>query len=396
MHLMATKRILFIDHTATMGGGEIALLNLIKHMDRARFTPIVLLFAEGPLAELLRPEAEVHVMALGERIAKAKKDSLGVGSFLRIGDALRIAGFAVRISRFVAEQRIDLVHTNSLKADIIGGIAARLAFRPLVWHVRDRIDADYLPRSIAWTFRKLARVIPSHVIANSEATMRTLHLRRDLSTAVPSGVDLGKMSVIHDGTLANAAEHLAECAEVRFGLIGRISPWKGQHIFLKAAALLHKENPTARFYIIGAALFGEVEYEAEIRRLAEELGLAGVVEFMGFRTDVKDVIRGLDVVVHASTTGEPFGQVIIEGMAAGKPVIATNGGGVPEIVVDGVTGMLVEMGDVEGMAGAMRWMMGNRTASVEMGRMGRERVLDGFTVEKSTLKVEEIFSVVLR
>ena len=116
---------------------------------------------------------------------------------------------------------------------------------------------------------------------------------------------------------------------------------------------MHRRFPKARFVIIGAALFGEDGYEREIRQLSAQLGLEEVVEFAGFRPDVQCAIAELDLVVHASTTGEPFGQVIIEGMAAGKPVVATNGGGVPEIVEDGQTGILVPMGDAPALAEAI-------------------------------------------
>jgi glycosyltransferase involved in cell wall biosynthesis len=182
---------------------------------------------------------------------------------------------------------------------------------------------------------------------------------------------------------------------VKLGLLGRISPWKGQHVFLKAAAMVHREMPTVRFSIIGAALFDEADYENKMRHLAAELGLQGVVEFTGFCANVTEQIEQLDVVVHASTMGEPFGQVIIEGMAAAKPVIATNGGGVPEIVVDGETGILVPMGDVSALANAMQWMIHHPAEAAQMGNRGRMRVLESFTVQKSTAKVEAIFTQLL-
>lgn len=391
-----TKRILFVDHTANMGGGEIALFNLIRHIDRSRFTPIVLLFADGPLAEKLRPMCQVDVLPLGQEVTETRKDSLGIKTLLKIGAVLEVIWFCVRVSRFILQQKIDLVHTNSLKADLIGGVPAKLVFRPIVWHVRDRIDKDYLPGPVVWLFRKMATFIPSQVIANSAATLKALAPGHDLpSVAGRTRVDLNRISVVHDGIDAREIR-VVETSSMTLGLIGRISPWKGQDIFIRAAAEVHAEIPAARFYIIGAALFGEHEYESGIRRLVESQGLSGVVEFTGFCANITERIEELDVVVHASTTGEPFGQVIIEGMAAGKPVIATNGGGVPEIVVDGSTGILVPMGDVAGMAAAMRWMLNNPQQAREMGRQGRERVLQHFTMGECASKVETVFDRVLR
>ena len=160
------------------------------------------------------------------------------------------------------------------------------------------------------------------------------------------------LRVVHDGTTAPSEQVIAAmalsatAAPVRSGgpcvaLVGRITRWKGQHIFLQAAAWVHRRFPEARFQIVGAALFDEKAYEAEIRELAVKLGVQNYVDFLGFRSDIPQYMAGIDLLVHASITGEPFGQVIIEAMASGKPVVATNGGGVPEIVVHGETGLLV-------------------------------------------------------
>jgi glycosyltransferase involved in cell wall biosynthesis len=159
---------------------------------------------------------------------------------------------------------------------------------------------------------------------------------------------------------------------------------------------VHHYRPDVRFLLIGAALFGEEEYERKLRVLTIELGLSDAVEFAGFRTDIHEHIAQLDIVVHASTTGEPFGQVIIEAMAAGKPVVATNGGGVPEIVLDGETGLLVPMGDPAAMADAIRWMIDNPNSAAEMGCTGRRRVEENFTIEKTVTRVEAVLSGLLQ
>ena len=182
----------------------------------------------------------------------------------------------------------------------------------------------------------------------------------------------------------------------RIGLIGRISPWKGQDIFLQAVALVRHHYPTAHFEIIGAPLFSELEYEAHLHHLCHALQLDGAVEFTGFVEDVPARIAELDIVVHASTMGEPFGQVIIEAMAEQKPVVATNGGGVPEIVQDGITGLLVPMGDAPSMAQAIIYLLDHPEAAARMGREGQKRVLAHFTLNKTARLVESVFRQVLR
>ncbi len=398
------KRILFVDHTATMGGGEIALLNLVTHLDHSRFIPVVLLCADGPLASrLIEAGIETHILPLAVSVAAVRKDSLGCATMLRGKDMARTLKYVLQVRRLVRALKIDLVHTNSLKADLIGGIAGRLAFKPVVWHVRDRIDNDYLPHQVVKLFRLLCRILPNYVVANSQATLNTLALPgTKQSAAIYSGVEFnGRMRVVHDGINSDEHSNTAQRAKassdsVRIGLVGRISPWKGQHIFLQAAALVLRKYPDTDFQIIGAALFDEHGYEAGIRSLASTLDLNAHVEFTGFRSDVPEVIAGLDILVHASTSGEPFGQVVVEGMASGKPVVATDGGGIPEIVQDGVTGLLVPMGDAKQMAAAICSLLADPVLAQEMGRRGQIRARDFFAIELTARRVENVYDQVLK
>ncbi len=394
----APFRVLYFDHTAMLGGGEIALLNLVRYVDRQRITPIVVLCAEGPLAERLRALCEVHILPLSERVRTVKKDSVGWRSLLKLRDFGVVLNSSFKLARFAVKHDINLIHTNSLKADIIGGLAGQLARLPVVWHVRDRIESDYLPKSTTRAFRLLARFLPSYVIANSEAVLKTLCLKPTrFQAAIPSGVDLaGRAEVVRDA-IPDELRRTASAAGSKqvVALIGRISPWKGQHIFLQAAAIVRRRFPSATFKIIGTALFGEQQYEAEVRRLCTELGLDGSVEFTGFCSNIPETIAGLDLVVHASTIGEPFGQVIVEGMAAGKPVVATNGGGVPEIVADKVTGFLVPMGDATAMAEAICKVLSDPLMARRMGLQGFARVKELFTIEGTAKKVGAVYRQIL-
>jgi len=397
----APRRILFVDHTAKLGGGEIALLNLVRHLDPTRYTPLVLLFSEGPLKDRLEEAGiQTHVLPLSPSIINTRKDTLGTKSLLRPRDIFAAVRFIRRLRQFMRAQNIALVHTNSLKADVLAGIAARLAGIPVLWHVRDRIDADYLPGGVVRVFRWLCRIVPDFVIANSAATLDTLALASKYLTAtVHSGIELaGRISIVHDGmqyTKSPTASAPSSRRGQLIGLIGRITPWKGQHIFLKAAAQVLKRYPETRFQIIGAALFAEQPYEDQVKALAKSLGLENAVEFTGFRNDVPQLIDQLDIVVHASTTGEPFGQVVIEGMAAGKPVVATNGGGIPEIVVDGVTGLLVPMGDSVAMATAICRLLEDPQVAQRMGRFARQRVIEHFTIENTVAKIQSLYDDIL-
>lgn len=415
----AVRNVLYFDHTARMGGGEIALLNLVSALSE-RYYPIVVLASEGPLVDKLRMAGvETWIAPLDETVLETRKDSLGVGSLLRLRQAVACVRYAFTLARLARRLRADLIHTNSLKADLIGGMAGRLAGIPVLWHVRDNIDGHYLPPAVAAAFRLLSRVIPQAVVANSQSTLRTLRpARRQTTATVYSGVASGalaeeweadgRLQVVHDGydphsfgaDLGADQAGDGDAPPVTTGtqvavLVGRIAGWKGQHVFIRAAALIRADFPQARFLIVGAPLFGEHDYERSLHALAEELEVTDCVEFLGFRDDVPAILAEADVVVHASILGEPFGQVIIEGMAAGKPVIATEGGALPEIVVPGETGLLVPMGDAPAMAEAMAQMLGEPVRAAQMGQAGRRRVQDRFTIARTVHKMEKVYDYLL-
>ena len=387
---MPHKTIVFFDHTAQWSGGEISLYNLVTHLDLTRFRPVVVLFADGPLREKLDKVGVItRVVPLDASVSQSRKDEMGVASLLKLKQIGATWKLIRRLRRIARAEGAAVVHCNSLKSDIIGGIAGRLAGVPVVWHVRDRIAEDYLPAPVVRVFRTLARRIPARVIAVSGAALETLRLPTARGIAV------------HNGTVFENFDALQTRAPFEnsapiFGIVGRLTRWKGQHNFLRAAAIVRGQIPDARFQIVGAALFGEEDYEGELRELSAQLGLESCVEWLGFRPDVPAVVAQMDALVHASTTGEPFGQVLIEGMAAARPVIATRGGGVPEIVLDGETGILVPMDDSPALADAMLALARDPERARKVGEAGRARVRAEFTIEATACRVEAVWDELIK
>lgn len=342
-------RVVVLDHTAQLGGAELALLRTCAALDPARVEVTVVLFGDGPLAGRLRDAGvAVRVLPLDPRIAATDRAAAGRSVAGAARSAAGTLPFVARLARLLRSLRPDVVHTTSLKADLIGLPAAALARRPLVWHVHDRVAEDYLPAPVARGLRLLARRGPRHVVVNSRATAQTL-------LPLPRGWTLAYPGLAPEQVAADPAARPVP-AEPVVGLVGRVSPTKGQREFVEVCALLADRFPTARFQVIGAALFAEAAYEGELRALVAERGLTGRVELTGFVADPVAAIDGLSVLVHASPVPEPFGQVVVEGMARGVPVVATSGGGVDEIATaaDGTARcLLVPPRDVPALAEAV-------------------------------------------
>jgi glycosyltransferase involved in cell wall biosynthesis len=384
-------RVLYLDQTASLSGGELALLSLIRQLDKQAYEPTVILFEAGPLEEKLKGLAEVLVLPLDSSVQDMRKDAVGGKTSMGLSTVVATLRYIARLIRTIRRLRPDVIHANSLKADIIGGVAARLLGVPLIWHIRDRIADDYLPHRVVLVFRKLCRIVPNYVIANSQSTLETLYLPATKpSSVIPSGFDVAAFAEAGRNVPA-LPEAIAQGSKIEIGIVGRISPWKGQDIFLQAAALVHAAFPQTHFSIIGAALFGEHEHERKLRELATELKLDSVVTFHGFQENVIGAIGNLDILVHASIIPEPLGQVIAQGLAAGKPVVASRGGGASEIVDDGVTGTLVAPGDVQGLAEAILEVLTHPDKAERMAQAGQTFVSDSFDPRMIAERVEVIY-----
>jgi glycosyltransferase involved in cell wall biosynthesis len=363
-------RTLFVDHSGVMGGAEHSLLDLVP-----AFAPDarVLLLADGPFrAELERRGVPVDVDALGASATVRK--SGGLPSPAAILDVL---GAARRLARRARD--FDLLYANSQKAFVVSALAGGFANLPVAWHLRDILGPPHFSgpnvRIAIWLANRRASV----VIANSQATADAF---------VAAGGDAALVRVVHNGIDAapfdavsdSAAQALRRELGSKDGMplvvhVGRFHPWKGQQVLLKALAL----EPRAQAWIVGAPLFGEEAFAAELRALSGSLGLDARVRFLGLRDDVPALLKAADLVVHSSVYPEPFGRVVVEGMLAARPVIAARAGGVTEIVDNEETGLLVTPDDPRALAGAITRLIDERELARSIATRGAAHARRAFT-----------------
>ena len=377
-------RVVYLDHIARPSGAELALSRLLpalKDVDAH-----VILGERGPLVQRLRDSGiSVEVMPMRARARDLHKEDVRP-LHLPLAAAADAMAYSWRLSRKLRHLRPDIVHANTLKSVLYGSLAGRLARIPVLWHARDRVENDYLPTAAVRMVRLAARILPTRVIANSEATLASLHLVRP-------GIVVGS-TVVPDPTLSvERADNHAPSAFTA-GILGRLAPWKGQDVFLRAFAEAFP-NGDARAKVMGAALFGEDAYAQRLVTVAQELGIADRVEFTGFVDQPYRELRDLDVLVHCSTVAEPFGQVIVEGMAAGLPVVATEGGGPAEVIEPGVSGILVPPNDIRALADALRLLEQDEALRGRLGSAGREAAA-AYSPEKVAERMTDIYRSMLR
>ncbi len=180
-----------------------------------------------------------------------------------------------------------------------------------------------------------------------------------------------------------------------FGVFGRVTEWKGIKEFIHASAIVFKSFPNSKAFVVGDSSDSDGSYLSLMKSLAEELKCEEKIIFTGFRSDVPAMLALMDIIVHTSITPEPFGMGIIEGMATGKPIVATKSGGPVDIVDNYRSGILVEMGVVQEIADAILVLLRDEKAREKMGAEGLRRVKKYFTKEKHAQLIDAVYSQLL-
>ena len=309
----------------------------------------------------------VRVLPLPERVARMGEQGLALDAgamrkMARMAPALlaasaELATYGARLRGTLAELRPTLIHSNGVKTHVL---SALIPFPrvPVVWHLRDfigeRAVMAHVLRAVAW--RPAALLAISRSVAEDAARA----LGREDATVVYNGIDTARFTPEGARADLDALAGMAPAASgaeapLRIGLVATYARWKGQALFLEAAARFAEVagRSRARFYIIGGRAYATEasQYsEAELRGEIERRGLGGIAGLVPFRTDPEFAYRGLDVVVHASTRAEPFGRTIAEGMACGRPVVVAREGGAAELVTDDVDAVAVAPGDAAALA----------------------------------------------
>ncbi|WP_141335194.1 glycosyltransferase family 4 protein [Paenibacillus sp. tmac-D7] len=378
-------RVAYLDHTARWSGGEVALYNLITNMDQT-VEPLVVLAEEGPLADRLRERGhKVCILYLDEAVRNRNRNNL---SPQVITSAIKMYRYGKEVGRLLREEKVVCVHTNSLKSAIYGAVAAKWAGIPLIWHIHDIIEAPYIRKIVAFIMRLLVKHLPDGVIANSKATMDTLNLqesRRKMKTvAYPS----------YFGKIGRQSQRaIKDEYDFTVLLVGRIADWKGQHVLLEAARSFSDLN--VQFWIAGDALFNaDEQYKNELLNYIEKYKLTNVT-MLGHVNNITDLMSQADLLVHTSIVPEPFGQVIVEGMAVGLPVIASDAGGPKEIVVHEQTGLLIPPGESVPLVMAIQWMIDHPDARKEMGELAMKRVQELFLIEQTVETITSFYPQVI-
>ena len=364
---MSRGRVLHVVEALGLGGLEQVVLNLTRHAS-PDFPPEVLALSRGgPVQDAIE--------AAGVRVRRLALNDYYPGSVLRAARAVRAAG-------------PDVIHTHGHFAGVAGRLAARLAgVRALVHHLHTA-DSTLKPRH-----RRLERLLARgtrRIVCCSEAVARharvDLGAPEDLAVVVRNGID-------PPAAISREAARLLlppDLKEPIVGCVGGLWPHKGQAVLLEAWGRL---PPSLRG---GSLLFaGDGGERVALEEQAARLGVADAVRFLGLRHDVRSFLPALALLVAPSIGREGLGLAVLEGMDAGLPVIASRTGGLPEVVEEGATGLLVPESDSAALQAAMAALLADEGRRLRMGGAGRTRVEREFRAEPMTRRIEAIYEAAI-
>jgi len=339
------------------GGKENGVVNLVNGLDPDIFENYIFTYVRGgALAQRVDP-ARCRVVELGDKL----------------GGDYRLY---YKLAREFRRHRIHIAHTHSWATTMEGIIGARLAGVPLIIHGEHgtiKTDTQLHIQIQRWLWRAT-----DQVLSVSEVLRENLHKKFDFPKerirVVTNGVDLARFDFSRNGVDYKARLGFSS-KTLLIGAVGRLVPVKAYPLLLKVCLSVFKEIPNAHLLLVGDGPLLDTLVQS-----AQDDEMANRVHFLGARKDVPEILRGLDVYV-LSSENEGMSNTILEAMACGRPVIATAVGGNPELVVDGETGLLVPPNDPHAMAAAITKLLRDPQHSQQMGRRGRQRVEEKFSLE---------------
>ncbi len=365
-------RILYIEGSGDIaGGGQISLIKLLENIDRTLIEPILICPFSGNLVS--------HVKEMGIPVKILSMDSPKK-------NPIKFFGSVHKLRQLMRSMKVDLIHANTSHSALCSGLAAKPLELPVIWHVRV-IESDGLyDRFLTGLCHKL--IVVSKAVR--ERFNWLLHKNPEKVTMIYNGVDIREFCPIISGDDVRSEFDLKTDVPVA-GIVGNLLVWKGQEYFIRAASEVRKVIPSAMFLVVGD---GECRYDLE--RTSEKLGIRDKIIFTGRRFDIPKLMAAMNVVVHSSITPEPFARVIIEAMAMGKPVVAMNEGGVPEIIEDGVNGIMVPPKDASLMARKIIELLSDRNKARKIGHVAQRHIEEHFSIEANVKKIQKEYSQILK
>lgn len=363
--------ILVLHSSSDLYGASKILLHTVSYLSKRKHIIIVVLSEEGPLADLIRREGcVVHIIKLGILRRKYLTLSGLVNRFKTIKKAKRI------LRKIIGDNHVDIVYSNTTSV-LAGAFLVRKMNVKHVWHIHEIITQRWLLKILGWIVNRYGDKII--VVSNAAKEHWKSYVDENKLYVVYNGLDYERY-LTSNASLIRQELGLSK-NDILVGMIGRVHPWKGQTYFLNIAKQLAETQPNVKFVMVGDVYPGNEYLYDEIEKTKCDLGIKNQIIDLGYRKDVPEILSALDIFILPSIAPDPLPTVILEAMAAGKPVIATAHGGSVEMVQDNVSGFLIPWNDSLKASKIILPLIENKPLREAMGLKGRQRVQSLFSRE---------------
>lgn len=381
------KNILFIHQSADLYGSDKTLLLLLKHMDRRKFNPVVMIPLEGPLKEELEKEKVRVIIA---PVLKLYRKMFSPKNLLQFFKEIK-SGIKM-LDELNKEYQFELIYSNTL-AVLLGTIYARKRKIKHLWHVHEIIESPKVFTRLFCTF--LQSQSNTKIVYNSIQTQKFWNVNSkiaDKSMVIWNGLELPEKGASEKeiATIRNVF-FKAEQDQIVIALVGRISRWKGQLLLLDTFNALLKKHQNINLVFIGSPPHNQENFLQNLNNQIQDYGITDKVSLIPFQKEIFKFWESIDIAVVPSTEPEPFGLVAIEAMLAKKPVIASKHGGLTEIIIDNETGYLVAPNNEAELSKAIQKLIENKDLRTQLGINGHKRALAEFSVNKYVESFEYLF-----
>lgn len=369
-------------------GGEFLTLYLITHLRRDLFNPILVYAHEGAIVqEIKKADIESVQIPLGNRITSIYPREIKLYNpffILTFLWHLFLSRGIFKLNKLLKENNIHLIYCADNLSKLIGGIAGKMAGVKVVAHCYDDFKEDTLGK----TMRMFYLMLLDRILTVSDKVKKFFPVKEgggQKAITVYVGIDTNLFDP--DKVNSSLKKTLGiDDKEIIIGSIGALDRNKGQIYLLRALDKLKIEGINN----ISCVICGTGKEDYNLKKFVEERGLSQNVYFLGFRNDIPNVLKTMDIMIVTSSF-EAFPLSVIEAMSMKVPVIATNVGGIPEAIDDGENGMLVPHGNIDALCEAIKYLVNNPETRLKMGENGRARVLEKFTIEQNVRKTEDVF-----
>lgn len=387
-------RILYLEHSTdgTVGGSHLCLLEICRHLDASRYQAVVCFFEHNALVDEFRKAGAEVVIRDPPHAWRAQWLPGIVGRPLAIFVNLfrTLVSRTVGWMRFLKAQRIDLAHINNacgFDHDLM--LACRLLRRPCVVHERG-IQPHINLRTRYFANRTDRLVAISDAVADN---LRRHGISADKIVRIDDGIDPDRLVAREAREVVRARLSIPLDAPV-IGIVGNIKHWKGQHVVVEAFGILRDKYPGLHCVLVGS--IADEAYGERLRTRAQELGIPpNALVFTGYEPHPTDLMRAMDVVIHASVLPEPFGIVLLEAMAVRRPLIASRDGAPMAIIEHGKTGLLSPPGDPSALAKAVSSMLDDPANANGMVERAHRRFLERYTIHTAMDALRQLYSSLL-